>query len=83
MREKSFHFGSLTHDEADGKIWEDIDKAILGALGEHSSLSVKDLVRMSGLSRSTIGNHIRRLAADRKLEPTEPKGSPKQRYRSI
>lgn len=73
----------LRSDEADGKIWEDIDKAILGALGEHSSLSVKDLVRMSGLSRSTIGNHIRRLVADRKLEPTEPKGSPKQRYRSI
>ena len=70
-----------TSDEAVGKAWENIDEAILEALIDHCSLSVKDLMKMSGLSRSTIGNHVRKLAADKKLEPTEPKGSPRQRYR--
>ena len=64
-----------------GKTWENVDKAILNALSDHSSLSVKALTEMSGLSRATIGNHIRKLVADKKIEPIEPKGSPKQRYR--
>ena len=70
-----------TSDEIVGKTWENIDNAILNALSDHSSLSVKDLAEMSGLSRSTIGNHVRKLVADKKLESIEPKGSPKQRYR--
>lgn len=70
-----------TSDEVVGKTWENVDNAILNALSDHSSLSVKDMTEMSGLSRSTIGNHIRKLVDDQKLEPIEPKGSPKQRYR--
>lgn len=48
------------------KTWENVDKAILNALSDHSSLSVKALTEMSGLSRATIGNHIRKLVADKK-----------------
>lgn len=70
-----------TKDEVTGKMWENVDKAILNALSDRSSLSIKDMMEMSGLSRSTIGNHIRKLVADKKVEPIEPKGSPKQRYR--
>lgn len=70
-----------TKDEVTGKTWENVDKAILNALSDRSSLSIKDMMEMSGLSRSTIGNHIRKLVADKKVEPIEPKGSPKQRYR--
>lgn len=70
-----------TSDETIGKTREKIDQAILGALSEHSSLSVKEITKMSGLSRSSIGNHVRKLVAEKKLEPIEPKGSPKQRYR--
>ncbi len=70
-----------TSDEMLGQSWENVDKAILNALNDHSSLSVKDMAEMSGLARSTIGNHVRQLVADKKLEPIEPKGSPKQRYR--
>lgn len=70
-----------TSDEVVGKIWENVDTAILNALSDNSSLSVKDMAEMSGLSRSTIGNYIRKLVAAKKLEPIEPKGSPKQRYR--
>ena len=77
----TFNKRRRTSDEVIGKTWENIDKAILNALSEHSSLSVKDIMEMSGLSRSTIGNHVRKLVADKKLEPIEPKGSPKQRYR--
>ncbi len=77
----TFNKRRRTSDESSGKTWKNIDESILNALRDHSSLSVKDLVKMSGLSRSTIGNHVRRLAADKQLEPIEPKGSPRQRYR--
>lgn len=63
------------------KSWEHIDQAILNALQDHASLSIKELMQMSGLSRATLGNHVRKLVFDQKLEPIEPKGSPKQRYR--
>ena len=77
----TFNKRGRTSDEMIGKTWENVDKAILNALSDHTSLSVKDIMKMSGLSRSTIGNHVRKLVADKKLEPIEPKGSPKQRYR--
>lgn len=77
----TFNKRRRTNDEMIGKTWENVDKAILNALSDHSSLSVKALTEMSGLSRATIGNHIRKLVADKKIEPIEPKGSPKQRYR--
>lgn len=67
--------------EASSQAWEDVDAAILQVLDAHASLSVKDIMKISGLSRSNIGNHVRKLVADKKLEPTEPKGSPRQRYR--
>ena len=77
----TFHKRKRAGEEAMDKTWENIDEAILNALKDRSSLSVKEIAEMSGLSRSAIGNHVRRLVNDKKLEPIEPQGSPKQRYR--
>ncbi len=77
----TFPKSDLTTAALTARAWENIDQAILTAVSGQGSLSVQDLVQMSGLSRSTIGNHVRQLVADHKLSPTEPKGSPRQRYR--
>lgn len=59
----------------------DIPSAIITMLQERSSASARDMMKASGLSRSTINNNLRRLIADGIVEPTEPGRSPKQRYR--
>lgn len=57
------------------------EDAILEALGRDTSLSARQLAEMSGLSRSTISNHLRQLIAQGKVEPLHPSRSPRQRYR--
>ena len=81
---------SLTFDkrrvspsEVSGPGARDVDGAILGYLGEHTSASTAELVWASGMARSTISAHIKRLVADGRVEPTEPARSPKQRYRLV
>ena len=81
---------SLTFDkrrvspsEVSGPGARDVDGAILGYLGERTSASTAELVRASGMARSTISAHIKRLVADGRVEPTEPARSPKQRYRLV
>lgn len=59
----------------------EIDEAILAYLADHSSATTRELVEWSGLSKTAVGNHIRELMADGKIEPLEPMRSPKQRYR--
>lgn len=58
-----------------------IDEAILAYLADHSSASTRELAEWSGLGKTTISNHLRKLIEDEKLEPLEPSRSPKQRYR--
>lgn len=60
---------------------EDVDEAILSYLKGRTSASTRELVEWSGMSKSTIGNHVRDLVKTGKLEPMEPGRSPKQRYR--
>lgn len=52
-------------------------------LHEHSSVTSRDIMDASRLSRPTIANHLRRLIAQGLVEPTEPGLSPKQRYRLV
>lgn len=58
-----------------------IDEAILDYLKEHTSASNRELVEASGLGRSTVSNHVRKLVGEGVIEPLEPPRSPKQRYR--
>ena len=59
----------------------DVDEAILSYLGAHSSASARELAEASGLSRSTITLHLKRLIQEGRVAPTQPARSPKQRYR--
>ncbi len=61
----------------------ELEKAILAELEDHPSLSLKELIDFSGLSRSTVSGRIRKLVAEGKIEPVEPPKSPKQRYRRV
>lgn len=47
------------------------------------SLSIKELVAVSGMSRTTIAQHVRKLVETKIVEPLENIRSPKQRYRLI
>lgn len=83
----SLTFFRLTFEKRDAasarapKSWKDIDKAILEVIRSNGSASVKELIEVSRLSRATIGNHLKKLAAAGVIQPTEPERSPKQRYR--
>ncbi|WP_302445902.1 ATP-binding protein [Sutterella wadsworthensis] len=69
--------------EMSNRSWEVIDEAIISELTLRGSCSIKELMAMSGLSRATITNHIRKLVNEGKVEPTENARSPKQRYRLV
>lgn len=69
--------------EAATKAKENIDTAIINHLKKHSSASTKELMAESGLGRSAIANHVRKLIDEGTVEPVEPGRSPKQRYRLV
>ncbi len=60
-----------------------IDSAIIDYLKKHSSASAKELMAESGLGRTAISNHVKKLVEEGKVEPIEPGRSPKQRYRLV
>ncbi|MBM6908686.1 ATP-binding protein [Collinsella intestinalis] len=60
---------------------QDIDGAILDYLAQRTSASTAELVRESGMARSTISSHIKGLIERGVVEPMEPARSPRQRYR--
>lgn len=59
----------------------DVRAAILGMLEKEASVSAREMMNASGLSRAGIMRHIHRLLDDGIIEPTEPGRSPRQRYR--
>jgi len=61
----------------------ELEKAILAELESHPSLSLKELIAFSGLSRSTVSTRIRKLVREGKIEPVEQPKSPRQRYRKV
>jgi len=79
----SFEKRGRTADEMMSRSWARIDEAILAEMAEKGSLSIRELTEMSALSRVTISKHVRQLIKDARVEPTETKKSPKQRYRLV
>ena len=72
----------LTMQESTGKTL-DVDNAILDYLEKHSSASTAELKEASGMARSTVSSHIKKLVEKGIIEPIEPGRSPKQRYRIL
>lgn len=62
---------------------QDVDEAILAYLHEHTSASTNELMSASGMARSTVSAHIKKLIQEGRVEPTEPLRSPRQRYRAV
>ncbi|WEV72553.1 ATP-binding protein [Bifidobacterium sp. ESL0790] len=71
----------ITASESSQRSDTDIDHAILEMLNKQGSVSAKELTHASGLSKTTVNNHLQKLIAQKVVEPTEPTRSPKQRYR--
>ncbi|MBO4336439.1 MAG: winged helix-turn-helix transcriptional regulator, partial [Desulfovibrio sp.] len=61
----------------------ELEMAILVELDKHPSLSLKELIDFSGLSRSTVSGRVRKLVEEGKIEPVERPKSPRQRYRKV
>lgn len=70
-----------TIEDFSGQAWDNLDEGILSALKIHGTLSVKEIMTMSGFSRVTVAKHIRTLTENGSIEQTEVRKSPKQRYR--
>lgn len=60
---------------------ETIEATVLSMLEERESLSTREVTGATGKSRATILKHINGMVEQGVLEPTEPAGSTKQRYR--
>ncbi|MCI1259288.1 MAG: ATP-binding protein [Atopobiaceae bacterium] len=58
-----------------------MEKAILAAVEESGSVSARELMEMSGLSRGGVMRYVNRLVDGGILEHMYPGRSPKQRYR--
>lgn len=61
----------------------DIRAAILDMIEKVGSVSTKEIMTASGLSRAGVMRHINNLIDERVIEPTEPGRSPRQRYRLL
>lgn len=54
---------------------------ILGLLEDQGSISTGEVAKHSGKSKATVVKYINGMIDANILEPTQPKGSTKQRYR--
>ena len=61
--------------------WTDFEYALTTALSERDSIALTEIVRCSGLSRSTVLAKLRRMIDAGLIERMEPLHSPRQRYR--
>ena len=59
------------------------EEKILAEARRHETVSVKELTELTGLARATLSKYIRRLVEEGRLEPTEPRQNPRQRYRAV
>lgn len=60
---------------------DQVRTTILGMLEEESSVSTTEVVKRTGRSRATVYKYLREMVDENVIEPIEPKGSTKQRYR--
>ena len=72
-----------TKSESSAESWKNTADAIVSEMSKQTSISITQLVAMSGLSRATISKHIRQLVDAGRIEPLEAPRSPKQRYRLV
>lgn len=73
----------LDPSESNARRFESVDEAIVDILRARRSASTRELADASGLSRSAVTSHVRRLVEAGAVEPMEPARSPKQRYRLV
>lgn len=73
----------ITKSERRFSTGEAVTAVILGLLAEQNSISTSEVIKHSGKSRATVVKYINKLVAEEKLEPIEPAGSTKQRYRLL
>ena len=77
----TFQRRHLTRDEGGGNLGTSVREAILAEVDRRGSISSREVMQASGLSRSSILNHIKALVEEGVLIPTEPGRSPRKRYR--
>lgn len=71
----------LTQDERGGKLGGSTREAILHEVDSRGSVSSREIMQGSGLSRSAVLKQLNALVDQGELVPTEPNRSPRQRYR--
>ena len=60
---------------------ETVEQTVLQLLGRQKTVSVREIAQLTGRSRATVVKRINAMIGRGLLEPTEPKGSTRQRYR--
>ncbi len=71
----------ITPDERRFSSQESMRAIILGLLEDQGSISTGEVAKHSGKSKATVVKYINGMIEANVLEPTQPKGSTKQRYR--
>lgn len=71
----------LTQDEQSGTLGRSTREAILQEVDSKGSVSSREIMQGSGLSRSAVLKQINALVDEGELVPIEPNRSPRQRYR--
>lgn len=71
----------LTHSEISMSVGERIEAVVLSMLETRESVSTTEIMKQSGHARATVIKYIGRMQTEGTIEPIEPKGSTRQRYR--
>lgn len=71
----------LSDSESGGIAASELNAALLQLIDERGTVSAKEVQAASGLSRATVLNHINQLIGEGLIEPTDPAGSKRRRYR--
>ena len=71
----------LSASESGGIVASELNGALLQLIDEQGTISAREAQEASGLSRATVLNHINQLIGKGIIEPTEPAGSKRRRYR--
>lgn len=77
----TFYRRRVTRSEATLPVRDQVVATIMSLLNEQASVSTTEIVQHSGRARATVMKYLRELLDQGALEPTEPLGSTRQRYR--
>lgn len=77
----TFQRRRLTPDERGARLARSTRSAILAEVERHGSVSSREIMAASGLSRTAVIRQLNNLVDEGVLTPTEPARSPRQRYR--